>query len=147
MKLWMRGNPTFGAALACIMGGCLVNVVVMEQILNRPGARHTGHLLTFGHFLFIALEGCTALFAVIPGKGVALRPRRLPLQHILLLVALHWATNVSNNVVFSYRISVPLHTVFRSLQLLTSMVLGFSFVKKRYSVRQVLAVLLVAQDI
>ena len=58
-----------------------------------------------------------------PKRGLTLRPRRIPLNRILCLVALFWGSNVTNNLAFAYNISIPLHTMFRSLSLASSMLL------------------------
>eukprot|EP00667_Euglena_gracilis_P031172 EG_transcript_44624 len=117
--------PDLRSALGYVLVGCLINVVVMEWIFRRPAGHDSGKLLTFGHFCFIGAEGAASLVTRRAGGGLGLRPRSVPLPHVLLLTGLFWATNLSNNVVFSYDISVPLHTVFRSLQLVSSMALGF----------------------
>uniref|UniRef100_A0A7S4GH81 Sugar phosphate transporter domain-containing protein n=1 Tax=Eutreptiella gymnastica TaxID=73025 RepID=A0A7S4GH81_9EUGL len=131
-------------ALLCIMGGCLANVMVLEKILTRaPQAQAIGKIITLGHFLFIALEGLQDAVAYHPKRGLTLRPRRIPLNRILCLVALFWGSNVTNNLAFAYNISIPLHTMFRSLSLASSMLLGVVLVGKRYNVLQVLSVVLI----
>jgi len=141
-----QGFPIVGAVVR-IMAGCIGTVLAMEQIFSHPLGRGSGTFLTFGHFFFIAAEACFCLVVRTPDYGLHLRPRRVPLRPLLWLVLLFWGTNVTNNMVFSYRISVPLHTVFRSLQLLVNMLLGFAVGGKSYTGGQFLAILLIATGV
>ncbi|KAG0252506.1 golgi uridine diphosphate-N- acetylglucosamine transporter [Mortierella polycephala] len=54
-----------------------------------------------------------------------------------------FAVSVLNNLSLAYRISVPLHIIFRSGGLMVGMVLGMILMKKRYSRAQMFAVLTV----
>ncbi|KAG0365395.1 golgi uridine diphosphate-N- acetylglucosamine transporter [Gamsiella multidivaricata] len=72
-----------------------------------------------------------------------LKPRRIPLIRWLAIVIMFFSVSVLNNWSLAYKISVPLHIIFRSGGLMVGMVLGMILMKKRYSRSQMLAVLIV----
>ncbi|KAF9190171.1 golgi uridine diphosphate-N- acetylglucosamine transporter [Haplosporangium sp. Z 767] len=72
-----------------------------------------------------------------------LKPRRIPISRWLAIVVMFFAVSVLNNLSLAYRISVPLHIIFRSGGLMVGMVLGIILMKKRYSRAQMFAVLTV----
>jgi UDP-xylose/UDP-N-acetylglucosamine transporter B4 len=56
--------------------------------------------------------------------------RRIPLFELLTTTAFFFALSVCNNLAFGFRISMVLHTIFRSSQLPVSMLVGFCIVSK-----------------
>ena len=52
-----------------------------------------------------------------------------------------FTVSVLNNAAFSFDISVPIHTIFRSSSLVMNMVIGFLVFQKRYGVGQILCAL------
>lgn len=61
----------------------------------------------------------------------------------MLMVTLFFFVSVLNNIALGYRISVPLHIIFRSGGLFTNMVMGAIILKKRYPLGQIVGVGLV----
>lgn len=59
------------------------------------------------------------------------------------MVMLFFLVSILNNVALGYRISVPLHIIFRSGGLFTNMVMGALILKKRYQLGQIIGVGLV----
>lgn len=59
------------------------------------------------------------------------------------MVSLFFTASVLNNVALGYQIPMPFHIIFRSGGLIVSMVLGVVVLKKRYSIREVVGVVMV----
>lgn len=72
-----------------------------------------------------------------------LQERKIPLTRWLAIVVMFFAASVLNNLSLAYKISVPLHIIFRSGGLMVGMVLGMLIMKKRYSASQIFAVTVV----
>lgn len=72
-----------------------------------------------------------------------LQERKIPLTRWLAIVVMFFAASVLNNLSLAYKISVPLHIIFRSGGLMVGMVLGMLIMKKRYSTSQIFAVTIV----
>ncbi|KAF7726900.1 golgi uridine diphosphate-N- acetylglucosamine transporter [Apophysomyces ossiformis] len=126
--------------LALIFGGCCSNVFSLEILIND--APKSGHLVTFGQFAFVALEGLR--HHVEWGRfGPRLKPTVVPLSRWFVLVLLFFTVSVLNNLALGYRISVPLHIVFRCGNLIINMIMGILLLGKRYNAGQVTGVLLV----
>ncbi|CAG8813292.1 12778_t:CDS:2, partial [Racocetra persica] len=100
------------------------------------------NLFTFAQFLFIAGEGL--LYNLDFSSSIPqLRKRGVPLYRWFIQVAMFFTVSVLNNVAFGYKISVPLHIIFRSGGLIVSMILGWTIRNRRYSIEQVVAVVMV----
>ncbi|KAG0011699.1 golgi uridine diphosphate-N- acetylglucosamine transporter [Podila clonocystis] len=72
-----------------------------------------------------------------------LQERKIPLTRWLAIVIMFFVTSVLNNLSLAYKISVPLHIIFRSGGLMVGMLLGMLIMKKRYSASQIFAVTIV----
>ncbi|KAF9582290.1 golgi uridine diphosphate-N- acetylglucosamine transporter [Lunasporangiospora selenospora] len=72
-----------------------------------------------------------------------LQKRKIPIHRWLAIVILFFAVSVLNNWALAFKISVPLHIIFRSGGLMVGMILGMILMKKRYSAPQILAVVIV----
>ncbi|ORZ03044.1 UAA transporter [Syncephalastrum racemosum] len=101
----------------------------------------SGQLVTFGQFIFVALEGLRHHVEFVPYPR--LKPTVVPLSRWILLVAIFFLVSVLNNLALAYRISMPLHIIFRSGGLFANMVLGAIILKKRYPMGQIMGVGLV----
>lgn len=100
--------------------------------------------MTFGQFLFVALDGLRHQLEWGEGRlPIRLKKTKVPLSRWMLMVALFFAVSVLNNLALGYRISMPLHIIFRSGGLFTSMVMGALLLRKRYPLGQVIGVGLV----
>ncbi|KAG9306868.1 hypothetical protein G9A89_002537 [Geosiphon pyriformis] len=125
-----------------VFGGCCSNVVALELLVGN--APKSGNLITLAQFLFVALEGLRHHLVLTPGSLVPrLKPRLVPLFHWIMLVVMFFTVSVLNNIALGFKITVPLHIIFRSGGLIVSMIMGWAFMHKRYTATQVSAVVLV----
>ena len=143
---------TLLTSLSLILVGCVLNNVVLEAIVSTRANPHAdpgaGGLLTFLQFSFVAAcnvgEAVTWRKAGVGGSWLpfALRTPVVPVRHYAQMTLLFFAMSYLNNFVFQFNISQPLHMVFRSANLATTVVLGAIFFSRRYSVAQLICVLL-----
>ncbi|KAF9976892.1 golgi uridine diphosphate-N- acetylglucosamine transporter, partial [Mortierella antarctica] len=68
---------------------------------------------------------------------------KIPIMRWLAIVIMFFSVSVLNNLSLAYKISVPLHIIFRSGGLMVGMLLGMLLMKKRYTRPQMFAVLIV----
>lgn len=152
---------------AMIFGGCCSNVFALEILVND--APKSGQMITFAQFMCVSLYGLSqhlqwpvvqewrsstssgsasttpqsptssGLWRYIPH----LQERKVPLTRWLAIVVMFFAASILNNLSLAYKISVPLHIIFRSGGLMVGMVLGMLIMKKRYSASQIFAVTIV----
>ncbi|CAG8605690.1 4984_t:CDS:2 [Acaulospora morrowiae] len=103
-----------------------------------------GNLFTFAQFLFISGEGLFHHLEYRPPSPILrLKKRTVPVYRWVVQVVLFFTVSVLNNIALGYRISVPLHIIFRSGGLIISMVLGWALAGKRYTLKQVISVVMV----
>ncbi|GBN04446.1 UDP-xylose and UDP-N-acetylglucosamine transporter [Araneus ventricosus] len=115
---------------------CCSNVVLLEILMKElPGC---GNIITFSQFLFIALIGF-----IFTSKFGSVHPS-VPIRNYILLVIMYFAVSVSNNCALNFDIPMPLHMIFKSGSLVTSMLLGMLILKRRYSISKYISVLLVS---
>ena len=118
---------------------CCVNVVILELLLKEdPNMANT---MTFCQFLFIA----TILFVTFARFGS--RPLSVPPLYHVVMVSLFFLSNLVNNWVFKFQISLPLHMIFRSGSLIANMLLGVLLMHKRYSLVKYFSVCMVTLGI
>lgn len=130
--------------LALIFGGCCSNVFALEILVTD--APKSGQLITFGQFLFVAVEGLRN--QITWGTyGPKLKPTVVPLSNWFFLVTVFFIVSLLNNLALGYNISMPLHIIFRSGGLIVNMILGALILKKRYSLGQVAGVLFVTAGV
>ncbi|KAJ1988068.1 golgi uridine diphosphate-N- acetylglucosamine transporter [Coemansia spiralis] len=128
--------------LSTIFGGCCTNVFALESLVRE--VPKCGNLITFGQFVFITLVGLPSHLYVPAGSWLPrLRPRKVPLRRWLVMVVLYFGVSAFNNIALGFRISIPLHIVFRSSGLIANMVCGY-MMGKRYPARQAVAVVMVS---
>ncbi|XP_048409864.1 UDP-xylose and UDP-N-acetylglucosamine transporter [Stegostoma tigrinum] len=126
-------------AIGLVFLGCTSNVVFLELLVRDfPGC---GNLVTFGQFLFIALEG------LIFQAHFFTKPRAIPLRNYFIMVTMFFIVSVVNNYALNFNIPMPLHMIFRSGSLIASMVLGIIILKKRYTIAKYISVALVSLGI
>eukprot|EP00057_Strongylocentrotus_purpuratus_P015713 XP_011670187.1 PREDICTED: UDP-xylose and UDP-N-acetylglucosamine transporter [Strongylocentrotus purpuratus] len=110
-------------AMAMVFIGCAANVFFLELIVSEfPGS---GNIITFAQFLLIAVEGF-----VFTTKFGTKRPI-IPIRNYFIMVAFFFTLSVINNYALNFKISVPLHTIFRSGSLIANMILGIYILHKR----------------
>ncbi|KAI8370347.1 UAA transporter [Radiomyces spectabilis] len=129
-------STTFGSALLHMATGEL------PLILSLIFGGCCSHLVTFGQFVFVAVEGLRHQLTWTR-YGPRLKPTVVPLSRWLFLVVLFFLVSVLNNLALGYHISVPLHIIFRSGGLIINMAMGALILKKRYSFEQIAGVLFV----
>ncbi|XP_067915544.1 UDP-xylose and UDP-N-acetylglucosamine transporter [Heterodontus francisci] len=126
-------------AIGLVFLGCTSNVVFLELLVRDfPGC---GNIVTFGQFLFIALEG------LIFQAHFFTKPRAIPLRKYFIMVSMFFVVSVVNNYALNFNIPMPLHMIFRSGSLIASMVLGIIVLKKRYNVAKYISIALVSLGI
>lgn len=126
-----------GAAIPILLVfiGCCSNVVFLELLVQDEPA--CGTILTFAQFLFIAIEG----FVVTMDCGR--RKNAIPVKEYLILMTMFFTVNVTNNMAFGYKISMPLHIIFRSGGLIASLVMGVLVLGRSYSLSKYLSVIMI----
>jgi UDP-xylose/UDP-N-acetylglucosamine transporter B4 len=104
-----------------------------------------GQTITFFQFLFIAVGGASD-FVTFDRKNkywLSLQPRKISFFYHALLVILSWAAAYTSAKAYYFKISVSLHMVFKSGILVINMILGYLFVKKRYTKLQMFSIVIV----
>ncbi|XP_051890187.1 UDP-xylose and UDP-N-acetylglucosamine transporter [Pristis pectinata] len=128
-----------GFAIGLVFLGCSSNVVFLELLVRDfPGC---GNIVTFGQFLFIALEG------LIFQARFLMKPRAIPLRNYFIMVSMFFIVSVVNNYALNFNIPMPLHMIFRSGSLIANMILGIVILKKRYTVAKYISIALVSLGI
>lgn len=142
------------------------------SILNFSPSSHrmdpgSGNLITFGQFVFIALEG------LIFTSKFGTEPLRIPFLSYMTLVVMFFVSSVANNYAFDFNIPMPLHMIFRAVRcdknrnylrkkikhsffpisfieqgsLIANMVMGIIILKRRYDFSKYLSVLMITAGI
>lgn len=120
--------------VACFLG-CWFNNLTIDEILIRPGgAQVAGDLMTLLQFIVVTLLSAPAFLS---------QSVRLPWRMVAASSILFCVQNVMNNRAYKYRVSVSIHTTFRSASLLVSLAIGYLFFNKRYTPMQLLVVVVV----
>ncbi|EGN92273.1 hypothetical protein SERLA73DRAFT_191396 [Serpula lacrymans var. lacrymans S7.3] len=133
----------FSLALSLVFGGCCTNVVAYEDLLKMN--RRIGSALTFSQALFITVQALPGFLDwTHPDHLPRLKKRTVPLRVWGIQVLLSTTGSLLNNWVFAFNIPLTVQIVFRSAGLSVSMLFGYLFLKKRYSLLQVFSVLLVS---
>jgi len=124
-------------AIFLVFLGCGANVFFLEHLIKIDSS--SGHLITFGQFLFISLERLCH-FRYSDGF-------KIPLSRHLLLVALFVSVSVINNWSFSFSIPLTLHIVFRAGSLVSNCALSRILLKKKFSTTKYLSVFVITSGI
>ncbi|KIK00045.1 hypothetical protein K443DRAFT_132839 [Laccaria amethystina LaAM-08-1] len=128
-------------ALSMVLGGCCSNVLVYEQLLLMN--LQIGSALTFSQAVFVTALSLPSFLSFSSGGILPrLKSRQVPLTQWGLQVFVFTASSLLNNWSFAYNVPLPLQIVFRSAGrgLPISMIFGFVFLKKRYSIMQIVSV-------
>lgn len=121
--------------IALVFVGCCSNLIFLEFLVKaNPGS---SNLITFSQFLFIAVEGFVNASKFGTKKPV------IPIRAYLFMVTLFFIVQVTNNLAFTFNISVPLHTIFRSGSLMANLILGIIILKKSYKPSKYLSVIMI----
>ncbi|KAF8121298.1 UAA transporter [Boletus edulis] len=127
--------------LTLVFGGCCSNAITTEWLTSDNP--HSGILITFLQFLVVSLYALPTQLVFSSGWIPRLRQRRVPLLPYFAQVALFFVLSVLNNAAFAYDIPMTVHIVFRSGGMIINMILGWLLARKRYTLRQVLSVMIV----
>ncbi|GFZ49994.1 hypothetical protein JCM24511_07747 [Saitozyma sp. JCM 24511] len=129
--------------LSFVFGGCCSNVWALEAVLkDHP---KSGTFLTFAQFVYVTLQTLSSQFYFPRGSSKSwfriprLRKRQVPLKRWMVQVVLFLAVSLMNNYAFGLKIPVTVHIIFRSGGLCVSMLTGYFFAGRRYSLGQVFA--------
>lgn len=127
-------------AILFVFGGCQVNMYFLEIIVRDPAGRSMGTLLTFLQFAGVATLAWLCFMVDrtqrrLPSLANLRRVRPLVLDQTLLwtVAAMFYVTSVTNNLVYAFGLTVPFHTVFRSVGLVVNMAVGRIARGQRYS--------------
>ncbi|TFK74371.1 UAA transporter [Pluteus cervinus] len=126
--------------LSLVFGGCCSHAISLEQVTGQYP--HAGSLITLCHFAAISAQGLPQHLHWT-STGPRFKPRRIPIGPYLVQVVLFYFISLLNNAAFAYRIPMSVHIIFRSGGLVVSMILGWLVSGKRYSITQVLSILVV----
>lgn len=132
--------PALVTAVLLIFGGCCSNVYTLEAITHRVS--DCALLITFSQFLGVTVLGFLQLSATHSGRQ-AIWQHKVPLIEYCKIVGFHFSVSVLNNLALNYHISVPVHIILRSGGSMVTMLLAYLFFGRRYTNRQIAAVLLV----
>jgi hypothetical protein len=113
----------------------LSNALTLEELTSKH--RSVGHLLTFFQFLVVAIHGLPKHLTVTRWRGIPipkLKPRQVPLRVYIVQVILFCLLSILNNKAFSYYVPMPVHIIFRSGGLATSMLMGRILLGRRLAV-------------
>jgi len=116
--------------------GCCTNVYFLELLTNAvPGS---GNIITFAQFLFISVKG------FIMESKFGTKKSAIPLNKYLSLVLMFFVVSVLNNYALNFNISMPLHMIFRSGSLIANMILGIIIMKKSYTIREYVSIIMIS---
>ncbi|WRT69607.1 uncharacterized protein IL334_006596 [Kwoniella shivajii] len=140
----------WGLVLSLVFGGCCSNVWALEGVLKSHPK--SGTFLTFVQFLYVTITTLSSqlTWKRIPKSSIpypVLKSRKVPLGRWGVQVILFLAVSLMNNYAFGLKIPVTVHIIFRSGGLCISMLVGWLFAKRRYSVGQMFAALLITSGI
>ncbi|KAK3861968.1 hypothetical protein Pcinc_032125 [Petrolisthes cinctipes] len=123
------------SAAFLVFVGCCSNVIFLELLVQVEPA--CGNLITFAQFVFIAIEGFVMTADFGRKKNV------IPIKEYLILVVMFFLVNVTNNMAFGFKISMPLHIIFRSGGLIASLVMGILVLGRKYPISKHVSVLMI----
>ncbi|XP_068217459.1 UDP-xylose and UDP-N-acetylglucosamine transporter-like [Palaemon carinicauda] len=123
------------SAILFVFIGCCSNVVFLELLVKDEPA--CGNIITFFQFLFIAVEGFISVTNFGKNKNV------IPIKEYLILVFMFFTVNVTNNMAFGFKISMPLHIIFRSGGLIASLIMGVLVLGRKYTTTKYASVLMI----
>ncbi|KIL67919.1 hypothetical protein M378DRAFT_159142 [Amanita muscaria Koide BX008] len=136
----------YQSALLEVFGGCCSNAWTYEQLFTT--CPRIGSALTFAQMLFIS---ALTLPSFITFQGPfwvpRLKQRQVPLSRWLLHVSLFTFSSLLLNWAHGYKVPLTVLIVFRSAGLAISMLFGFIFLKKRYTLMQTLSVVVVSTGV
>ncbi|KAH9840108.1 UAA transporter [Rhodofomes roseus] len=131
----------FTLILSLLFGGCCSNVWSYEYILKMDP--HLGTALTFSQMCFITLHSLPSFLQWDRSCIPRLQRRHVPIRQWIAQVLVLTSSSLLNNWAFAFHVPLTVQIVFRSAGLAVSMLFGFLFFKRRYSLPQITAVVVV----
>ncbi|CEF61842.1 UDP-xylose and UDP-N-acetylglucosamine transporter [Strongyloides ratti] len=124
------------AAIASIggaLGGCMGCMYFVESLAKEVPS--SMNLYTFSSFLFVFLEGLifTSKFFTVKNK--------IPIKGYIPVVSMFFFVNVVNNQALNFHVPVPLHIIFRSGSLLSTLIMNRLLMGRKYSLKKYLSVI------
>ncbi|KAK0244425.1 UAA transporter [Armillaria nabsnona] len=133
----------YTSILSLVFGGCCSNVWLYENLLLLNP--RIGSALTFSQMMFISLQSLPSFVTYSPEAWrPRLKPRQVPLRNWATQVLVLSTGSLLNNWAFAFNVPLTVLMVFRSAGLPVSMLFGFFFLKRRYSLVQVVSVIMVS---
>ncbi|KAK0188244.1 UAA transporter [Armillaria mellea] len=133
----------YASILSLVFGGCCSNVWLYENLLLLNP--RIGSALTFSQMMFISLQSLPSFVTYSPEAWIPrLKPRQVPLRNWATQVLVLSTGSLLNNWAFAFNVPLTVLMVFRSAGLPVSMLFGFFFLKRRYSLVQVFSVIMVS---
>ncbi|KII85740.1 hypothetical protein PLICRDRAFT_144289 [Plicaturopsis crispa FD-325 SS-3] len=144
----LRQNPSalvdYAFILSLVFGGCCTNVWAYERLLKiNPSI---GSALTFSQMLFITAQALPTVMTWNAG-GFRLKPRQVPIRLWALQVLVLTVGSLLNNWAYAFQVPLTVQIVMRSAGLAVSMLFGYLFLGKRYSMMQIMSAALVTAGI
>ena len=149
---------SFAYSLFLTFFGCVLNNIFLEFIVSDKvsfGDKRAGPLLTLIQYAFIALlclpqvltfdrsnEGVIGMMNDKNKTSFLPRFKKLvvPFSRYIFLAALFALMSWLNNLAFAFRVSQPLHVVFRSANLMVTFLFGRIFFQRKYTNNQFLLI-------
>jgi len=136
----------YSFALSLVFSGCCSNVWTYEKMLRRSS--NIGSALTFSQMLFVTVQSLPFFLCWEKHKSglliPSLKPRQAPLKQWILQVVVHTSGSLLNNWVFALHVPLSVQIIFRSAGVVVTMLLGRLFLHRKYTTRQLIAVILVS---
>jgi len=135
------------ASLALIMLGGVGQSISLEYIVRNY--RGCGATVSFFQFLFVAVEGARKYIHYDPTSRlrVRFRQRRVPLQWHIAFLLFSWGAAVLASCALEWNISVASSMIIKSCILLVNMALGATLLRKKYSLTQGFAILVLTAGV
>ncbi|KAI0953812.1 hypothetical protein AcV7_007234 [Taiwanofungus camphoratus] len=142
-KAVARSLLDYSFILSLVFGGCCTNVWSYERILKMDS--HLGTALTFSQMCFITLHSLPSFLEWAPRTFYPrLKQRSVPLRQWAVQVLVLTFGTLLNNWAFAFHVPLTVQIVFRSAGLAVSMVFGYLFLHKRYTLLQICSVAVVS---
>ncbi|KAK0222042.1 UAA transporter [Armillaria fumosa] len=133
----------YTSILSLVFGGCCSNVWLYENLLLLNP--RIGSALTFSQMMFISLQSLPSFVTYSPEAWIPrFKSRQVPLRNWATQVLVLSTGSLLNNWAFAFNVPLTVLMVFRSAGLPVSMLFGFFFLKRRYSLVQVFSVIMVS---
>ncbi|CAB3410067.1 unnamed protein product [Caenorhabditis bovis] len=120
--------------LGCV--GCQAGIEYLQKYV-----KDSLNLITFSSFVF------TSVYGLIFHSKFFTVSNKIPIRSYAAIVAIFFTVNMANNYALKFAIYFPLFIIFKSGTLLANMTLGYIIRGYRYSLKQILSVVVVTAGI